>query len=94
MGKKTSSSETKLCKFVPDEPFLYVLQAQKELNATLCLRELILAYRAEWTLEILWNILPSCAWLYASLRTTYLWVILITADITYILCHDNNSFRG
>lgn len=60
----------------------------------LCFRELILANRAEWAFESLWNILPSCAWLDASLRTTYLWVIFITTDITYVLCHDNKVSKG
>ncbi len=60
----------------------------------LCLRELVLADTTERTYEILWEILKRCAWLYACLWHSYLWVILPAAYVTYILFHNCCCFNG
>ncbi len=56
------------------------------------LAELILTNRAEWANPILSNILKRCSWCYTILWVTNFWVILITANVTYILFHSAFSF--
>ena len=61
---------------------------------SLFFRELVLADTTERTYEILWEILKRCAWLYACLWHSYLWVILPAAYVTYILFHNCCCFNG
>lgn len=61
---------------------------------SLFFRELVLADTTERTYEILWEILKRCAWLYACLWHSYLWVILPAAYIAYILFHNCCCFNG
>lgn len=61
---------------------------------SLFFRELVLADTTERTYEILWEILKRCAWLYACLWHSYLWVILPAAYVAYILFHNCCCFNG
>ena len=50
--------------------------------------KIVLANSAKWTNPIFWKIFKCCTWLYAILRVANSWVILPTADITYIFLHN------
>ena len=50
--------------------------------------EIVLANSAKWTNPIFWKIFKCCTWLYAILWVANSWVILPTADITYIFLHN------
>ena len=50
--------------------------------------EIFLANSARWTNPIFWKIFKCCTWLYAILWVANSWVILPTADITYIFLHN------
>ena len=50
--------------------------------------KIVLANSAKWTNPIFWKIFKCCTWLYAILWVANSWVILPTADITYIFLHN------
>ena len=50
--------------------------------------KIVLANSAKWTNPIFWKIFKCCTWLYAILWVADSWVILPTADITYIFLHN------
>ena len=50
--------------------------------------KIVLANSAKWTSPIFWKIFKCCTWLYAILWVANSWVILPTADITYIFLHN------
>ena len=51
--------------------------------------KIVLANSAKWTNPIFWKIFKCCTWLYAILWVADSWVILPTADITYIFLHSH-----
>ena len=50
--------------------------------------KIVLANSAKWTNPIFWKIFKCCTWLYAILWVADSWVILPTADITYVFLHN------
>ena len=50
--------------------------------------KIVLANSAKWTNPIFWNVFKCCTWLYAILWVADSWVILPTADITYVFLHN------
>ena len=50
--------------------------------------KIVLANSAKWTNPIFWKVFKCCTWLYAILWVADSWVILPTADITYIFLHN------
>ena len=56
--------------------------------------ELVLAYATQRTYEVLRNLFPRCAGLYACLGHSNFGVILPSAYFTYVLCHNRNSLKG
>ena len=50
--------------------------------------KIVLANSAKWTNPIFWKIFKCCTWLYAILWVANSWVILPTADITYVFLHN------
>ena len=51
--------------------------------------KIVLANSAKWTNPIFWKIFKCCTWLYAILWVANSWVILPTADITYVFLHSH-----
>ena len=51
--------------------------------------KIVLANSAKWTNPIFWKIFKCCTWLYAILWVADSWVILPTADITYVFLHSH-----
>ena len=51
--------------------------------------KIVLANSAKWTNPIFWKVFKCCTWLYAILWVADSWVILPTADITYIFLHSH-----
>ena len=51
--------------------------------------EIVLANSAKWTNPIFWKVFKCCTWLYAILWVANSWVILPTADITYVFLHSH-----
>ena len=50
--------------------------------------KIVLANSAKWTNPIFWKIFKCCTWLYTILWVANSWVILPTADITYVFLHN------
>lgn len=54
--------------------------------------KLILTYSAKWADPILWEVFKCCTWLNAVFGVTNCRVVFPTANITYILFHNNFVF--